>query len=125
MTAQADDWIIRGIKGELYPCKPDIFAATYEPEAASGPSLRGKEPEWISVEEKLPDLNGPCVLIAIDYERFKEWAESDPDNQEFFDNNWTDTVDIWNPLAVEFHAPHKWLTHWQPKPAPPKTEASK
>ena len=26
------DWIIKGVKGELYPCKPDIFAATYEPE---------------------------------------------------------------------------------------------
>jgi hypothetical protein len=26
-----DDWIIRGVKGELYPCKPDIFSATYEP----------------------------------------------------------------------------------------------
>lgn len=25
------DWIITGIKGEKYPCKPDIFAATYEP----------------------------------------------------------------------------------------------
>ena len=25
------DWIIRGINGEFYPCKPDIFAATYEP----------------------------------------------------------------------------------------------
>ena len=25
------DWIITGIKGEQYPCKPDIFAATYEP----------------------------------------------------------------------------------------------
>lgn len=24
------DWIIRGVKGELYPCKPDIFEATYE-----------------------------------------------------------------------------------------------
>lgn len=24
------DWIIQGVKGELYPCKPDIFAATYE-----------------------------------------------------------------------------------------------
>jgi len=24
------DWIIKGIKGEFYPCKPDIFAATYE-----------------------------------------------------------------------------------------------
>ena len=30
MTANAGDWIIRGVKGELYPCKPDIFAATYE-----------------------------------------------------------------------------------------------
>ncbi|MCI4427744.1 MAG: hypothetical protein JHC40_01110 [Burkholderiales bacterium] len=24
------DWIIRGVKGEFYPCKPDIFEATYE-----------------------------------------------------------------------------------------------
>ena len=31
MTAQPGDWIIKGVKGELYPCKPDIFAATYEP----------------------------------------------------------------------------------------------
>lgn len=30
MTAQVGDWIIRGVQGELYPCKPDIFAATYE-----------------------------------------------------------------------------------------------
>jgi len=35
--ADSGDWIIRGVKGEFYPCKPDIFAATYEPaeEAAS------------------------------------------------------------------------------------------
>ena len=25
-----NDWIIQGVKGELYPCKPDIFEATYE-----------------------------------------------------------------------------------------------
>lgn len=25
------DWVIKGIKGEFYPCKPDIFEATYEP----------------------------------------------------------------------------------------------
>jgi hypothetical protein len=30
MRADLGDWIIRGVKGELYPCKPDIFAATYE-----------------------------------------------------------------------------------------------
>ena len=29
--AREGDWIIRGIKGELYPCRNDIFAATYEP----------------------------------------------------------------------------------------------
>jgi hypothetical protein len=30
------DWIIRGVKGELYPCKPDIFAATHEPVDLTG-----------------------------------------------------------------------------------------
>ncbi|ESH97825.1 gp9 [Salmonella enterica subsp. enterica serovar Agona str. 632182-2] len=31
MDALPGDWIIRGVQGEHYPCKPDIFAATYEP----------------------------------------------------------------------------------------------
>lgn len=29
-VADSGDWIIKGVKGEFYPCKPDIFAATYE-----------------------------------------------------------------------------------------------
>lgn len=36
MVGQKQDWIIRGVKGELYPCKPDIFAATYELASAQG-----------------------------------------------------------------------------------------
>lgn len=31
MTASPGDWIIQGVKGELYPCRDDIFQATYEP----------------------------------------------------------------------------------------------
>lgn len=31
MRGDPDDWLICGVKGEIYPCKPDIFAATYEP----------------------------------------------------------------------------------------------
>jgi hypothetical protein len=31
MVANAGDYVIRGVQGEFYPCKPDIFAATYEP----------------------------------------------------------------------------------------------
>lgn len=35
MKVSDGDWIIRGVKGELYPCKPDIFEATYEPVLAA------------------------------------------------------------------------------------------
>lgn len=31
MSADVKDWIIQGVQGEFYPCKPDIFDATYEP----------------------------------------------------------------------------------------------
>ena len=30
LTADEGDWIIKGVKGEFYPCKPDIFEATYD-----------------------------------------------------------------------------------------------
>ena len=30
MAANPGDWVIRGVQGEFYPCKPDIFEATYE-----------------------------------------------------------------------------------------------
>ena len=30
MKATPGDWIIKGVDGEFYPCKPDIFAETYE-----------------------------------------------------------------------------------------------
>lgn len=30
MQASPGDWIIKGVAGEFYPCKPDIFAATYD-----------------------------------------------------------------------------------------------
>lgn len=31
LNVSPGDWIITGVKGERYPCKPDIFDATYEP----------------------------------------------------------------------------------------------
>ena len=39
-TASIGDWIIRGVKGEIYPCKPDIFEATYEPDVGEETPLR-------------------------------------------------------------------------------------
>jgi len=37
LSAILGDWIIRGIQGEFYPCKPDIFAATYDPVVGNEP----------------------------------------------------------------------------------------
>lgn len=31
MRGEEGDWIIKGVKGEIYPCKSDIFELTYEP----------------------------------------------------------------------------------------------
>tara|TARA_S200002703_G_scaffold20234_1_gene16501 strand:+ start:450 stop:707 length:258 start_codon:yes stop_codon:yes gene_type:complete len=31
MDGNIGDWVIKGVKGEFYPCKPDIFTETYEP----------------------------------------------------------------------------------------------
>jgi hypothetical protein len=37
MTARPGDWVIKGVKGEIYPCKPDIFAQTYDAVGAPAP----------------------------------------------------------------------------------------
>ena len=36
MRADIGDWIIKDVKGEFYPCKPDIFEQTYEPATVDG-----------------------------------------------------------------------------------------
>ena len=55
--ASPGDYIIKGVNGEFYPCKPDIFAKTYESATLTPPN------EWVSVDNKLPK-NGVPVLIG-------------------------------------------------------------
>jgi hypothetical protein len=54
MKADFGDWIIRGVKGEFYPCKPDIFEASYEP----------AEPPVAAASEGLPASRGEVALPA-------------------------------------------------------------
>ena len=42
MLATPGDWIIKGVNGEFYPCKPDIFAATYEPASSANDQAHGQ-----------------------------------------------------------------------------------
>lgn len=55
MSASIGDWIIKGVNGEFYPCKPDIFAATYE--KADAPVAQPVEvpEELLSIAERLVD----------------------------------------------------------------------
>ena len=39
MHADVGDWIITGVRGEMYPCKPDIFEKTYEPADERNPVI--------------------------------------------------------------------------------------
>lgn len=40
MTASRGDWVIRGVRGEPYPCRDDIFRETYEPAAPAAEETR-------------------------------------------------------------------------------------
>ena len=48
MTAQPNDYIIKGVSGEFYPCKPDIFEKTYDSEVTSFKERLVKEQEELS-----------------------------------------------------------------------------
>lgn len=69
-TAREGDWIIRGVKGEFYPCKPDIFAATYEPALLATPSEprgqdAGKVLGWVVV---VADAISPKVWSVLAFQ---------------------------------------------------------
>ncbi len=68
--ASPGDWIITGVKGERYPCKPDIFAATYE--AADGPGSTAciekaliMATGFIDPENQPPQWSAEEVLAAL------------------------------------------------------------
>jgi len=54
MRAVHGDWIIKGVKGEFYPCKPDIFAATYDKAAGGDKTLHNTDVS--GARKNVPDL---------------------------------------------------------------------
>ncbi len=57
VKAQDGDWVVKGVKGEFYPCKPDIFALTYEA-APNEASIRTEPPATVEpvTEQELQDI---------------------------------------------------------------------
>lgn len=99
MRADVGDWIIRGVKGELYPCKPDIFAATYEP--ADATASTGKEAGDVPYlypckgGEGLAFVEGALPHQVRVIEEYNQLYKRHIDLTKFFD------TDLYRSLSVE------------------------
>lgn len=65
MVANIGDYVIRGVKGEYYPCKPDIFEATYD-----------KVEEGVAQERFLPDFE--VTLVPEEIANVASLLDNDP-----------------------------------------------
>ena len=60
------DWIIKGVAGEFYPCKPDIFAATYEAVAVrSGDACPRCGGSGVELAGDQPQIGAPSCLLCF------------------------------------------------------------
>ena len=77
MSAHIGGWIIKGVKGEFYPCKPDIFEATYDPAPAALPT-----PDFNRAISDRDDLMHALADIRdassdkMSAEEFRTWAKT-------------------------------------------------
>jgi len=75
MECRPGDWIIRGVKGEFYPCHPEVFALTYAP--AEETSIEPEGWLWVPVEPT------HAMLWAADRAPAPAWEMDDPDHPQF------------------------------------------
>jgi len=88
MKATVGDWIIKGVKGEFYPCKPDIFEQTYELQETSG------TPECYSIVAGCNKQDGYCRISDTFY------ASSLKDAICKFLDKYPDTVTILEAMCI-------------------------
>ena len=94
--ANAGDYIITGVNGEQYPCKPDIFEQTYEPADLNG---------WISVKDRLPEDDKEVLAYDSEHKEIVI-ALYDSEDEEWDYGDWYEGA----------------ITHWQPLPELPEVE---
>ena len=82
MRGETTDMLIRGVKGEFYPCKPDIFAATYEPvvEGERAPESALIQHKFVAQCDALLEVNrancpGTCHFYISSEERCNQPRE--------------------------------------------------
>lgn len=124
MHASVGDYIITGVRGEKYPCKPDIFEQTYEPaDASASPWHR------VETKEDLPKENDTYIVYLRQGTKVEtpEWTGGEPlgyVTEMGFNKEqmlWQDGDYAYNAILSfvdterDFH-----VTHWMEKPKQPK-----
>ena len=108
MTVSPDDWVIRGVAGEFYPCKPGIFAATYTevaPESDGARCVTVELPEPVRGVTK-DDGYWLCregiPYIAWKRDRYSDWAVSvRPEGSKPLEVNLAFEGEPFEPLSVD------------------------
>ncbi len=116
MRVSPNDWLIRGVKGEVHPCKPDIFAATYED---ANPVAAGE-----TNHPAIPDSSRPVAAVVA----VPVWVSADtpPTNERTVivrcstGQMYMDRYDLVRGWDVSPYVMAGSVTHWQPLPAPPQ-----
>lgn len=110
MKANVGDYIITGVNGEQYPCKPDIFEQTYEPVNNANTLKLTCSNNWISVKDRLPE-DDKDVLVY------------NSRSKEIIMASYNSNYDEWDNLYNYYdYLPVDEITYWQPLPELPKVE---
>jgi len=90
MTARPGDWIICGVGGEVYPCKPDIFSRTYEI-AAEEPAAHSQHPPYCCLMARKAEreriralvehrrLYAETAMVKVACNDLLRWIDDDPE----------------------------------------------
>ena len=123
MHASVGDYIITGVRGEKYPCKPDIFEQTYEPSDASASP-------WHRVEDELPESNDAVNVVwvnrnpesyyaGIKGKPFVATAHYHKGKWYWFSSTCKDFLDEYGRCEVDEVDKDIDILYWMPLPSPP------
>lgn len=107
MKANVGDYIITGVNGEQYPCKPNIFEQTYESINDTNVLKLTCSNNWISVKDRLPEDDKDVLVYNS---RSKEIIMAS------YNSNYEEWDNLYDYLPVDA------ITHWQPLPELPEVE---
>jgi hypothetical protein len=118
MHIKPGDWIITGVKGERYPCKPDIFAATYE--AADALDARvTTEAEWQDISTAPKDGTQLMVWQPQPFDTTHDGVKMARSPAGPYNAHWDVMDGAWCLSGGTWVGPFLEPTHWMPLPRKP------